>query len=182
MNMMGILAATEKAAEESSEGIAALGLDPFALLAQAITFLVLFWVIKKYALTGIVKNLEKRHNDINRGLHLTAQMDKAKAELETEVEKTLAKARKEADVIIAEARAESGKVIQAAEESANRRAEEIMRAAEGKIEREIAEARNGLKAEMAGLITEASEAILQQKLDAGADRKLIEKYLQEAVK
>jgi F-type H+-transporting ATPase subunit b len=177
MNTLGMFAAAEE-----TEGIAALGLDPIALLAQAVTFLVLFWVIKKYAVSGIVKNLEKRHNDINRGLHLTAEMDKAKTELDAQVEKALAKARKEADGIVAEAKTESGKIVQAAEEAANRRADEILRATEGKIEREISEARAGLKAEMAGLITEATEAILQEKLDANTDRQLVEKYLKEAVK
>jgi F-type H+-transporting ATPase subunit b len=179
--MLSILAASE-AAEETSEGIGALGLDPIAILAQAATFLLLLWVVKKYALDGIVKNLDKRHNDIDRGLHLTAEMDKQKAELEFTVEKALASARKDADLIIAEAKTESGKVIQAAEESANRRAEEIMKAAEGKIASDITSARQELKGEMASLITEATEAILNQKLDAKEDRKLVEDYLKEAMK
>ena len=177
MNMLGILAAGEEL-----EGIAALGLDPIAIGAQLVTFLVLFFIVKKYALTGIIKNLEKRHNDINRGLHLTAELDKQKEELNEVVEKALAKARSEADGIIAEARTESGKIVQNAEESANRRAEDIIRVAEGKIERDIAEARAGLKNEMAHLITEATEAILNEKLDAGSDRKLVENYLKEAMK
>lgn len=165
-----------------SEGIAALGLDPFAILAQTFTFLVLFWVIKKYALDKIVANLDKRHNDIDRGLHLTAELDKEKAELDERVEKVLKSARKDADAIIAEAHTESGKIVQAAEGTATRKAEEILRAAEGKIEQDIANARDGLKAEMAGLITEATEAILNQKLDSNADRKLVEKYLEESLK
>lgn len=176
---------TSEAAGEhggESEGIAALGLDPFAIGAQLLTFLVLFWAVKKYALDGIVKNLEKRHNDINRGLHLTAEMDKQKAELEQTVEKELKKARKEADLIIAEAHSETGKMIAEAEDKANRRADEIIRAAEGKIERDITEAREGLKKEMAGLITEATEAILGQKLDEKGDRNLVENYLKEAMK
>jgi len=57
-------------------------------------------------------------------------------------------------------------MIADAEAAATRKADEILRAAEGKIERDIADARAGLKAEMAGLITEATEAILNQKLDA----------------
>ena len=139
-------------------------------------------MVKKFALDGIVANLDKREKDINRGLHLTAEMDKQKAELDARVETVLKAARKDADGIVAEANAESGKVIQAAEEKANARADEIMRAAEGKIEREIVEARAGLKAEMAGLITEATEAVLNQKLDAKEDRKLVEDYLKEAMK
>ena len=181
MNMLGILAATE-AAEESSEGIGALGLSLPAIIASAITFLVLFLIVKKYALSGIVANLEKRENDINRGLHLTAEMDKKAAELEETVEKTLKQARSDADAIIAEAHTETGKMIQEAEEKASRKADEIILSAEGKIERDIAEARDGLKSEMAGLITEATEAILQQKLDSASDRQLVEKYLKETLK
>ena len=181
MNMLGIMAAAESGAE-SSEGIGALGLSLPAIIASAITFLVLFLIVKKYALSGIVANLEKRENDINRGLHLTAEMDKKAAELEATVEKTLKQARIDADAIIAEAHTETGRMIQEAEEKANRKAEDIMRAAEGKIEREIAEARAGLKSEMAGLVTDATEAILGQKLDETSDRKLVENYLKEAMK
>lgn len=169
-------------AVEESEGIAALGLSPTAIGAQLLTFFVLFFVIKKFALEGIVKNLQKRHDDINRGLHLTSELDKQKAELDERVEAALKAARKEADLIIADAQSETGKMIQAAEEKANLKADEIIRAAEGKIERDIVEARTGLKKEMASLITEATEAILGAKLDANADRKLVEDYLKEAMK
>lgn len=179
--MLGIMAAAE-AAEETSEGIGALGLSLPAIIASAITFLVLFLVVKKYALSGIVANLEKRENDINRGLHLTAEMDKKAAELEATVEKTLKAARADADAILSEAKTETGKMIQEAEERANHKADEILRAAEGKIENDIATARAGLKTEMAGLITEATEAILNQKLDEKSDRKLVEDYLKEAIK
>jgi F-type H+-transporting ATPase subunit b len=173
---------TEESHGEESEGIAALGIDPIAIGAQLITFVVLFVIVKKFALEGIVKNLQKRHDDINRGLHLTAELDKQKAELDVRVEDALRAARKEADQIIAEAHAETNKMIQSAEEKANLKAEEIMRSAEGKIERDIADARNGLKKEMAGLITEATEAILNQKLDTNTDRKLVEEYLKGAMK
>jgi F-type H+-transporting ATPase subunit b len=181
MNMPLLFAATEGAekAAESSEGLAALDINPAALGAQLITFLVLFYVVKKYALKGIVANLEKRHNDINRGLHLTAELDKQKAELDEAVDKALAKARKDADQIIAEAHNESGKIIQAAEESANRKAEEIIRIAEGKIEQDIAQARSGLKAEMAELVVAATESILDEKLDAKKDASLIDRMMKK---
>jgi len=170
------------AAGESSEGIGALGISLQSIGASAITFLLLFWVVRKFALESIVANLQKREEDINRGLHLSAEMDKQKAELDERIESALAGARKDADAIVAEAHTESGSIIKSAEESAQARAEEIIRAAEGKIEREIAEARVGLKGEMAELITEATESILNQKLDAAADRKLVESYLKEAMK
>ena len=167
---------------EESQGIAALGLDPLAIGAQLFTFLLLFWIVKKFALSGIVKNLQKRHDDIDRGLHLTAELDKQKAELDERVEQILKVARKDADLIIAEAHTESRKVIQTAEESAQRKADDILKSAESKIERDIVNARQELKSEMASLITEATEAILNQKLDSTNDRKLVENYLREAMK
>jgi len=179
MILTGIMAV---AGEGGSEGIGALGIDPFQLLIQALTFLLLLWIVKKYALESVVKKLDQRHSDIDRGLHLTAELDKQKAELDERVEKILRKGRKDADAVIAEAKTESGSIVRAAEESANRKAEDIMRAAEGKIEREISEARIGLKKEMAGLVTEATEAILNEKLNVKSDRKLVENYLKEAMK
>lgn len=168
--------------EEESQGIAALGIDPFAIGAQALTFLVLFFIIKKYALSAIVSNLETRRKDINRGLRLTAEMDKQKAELDERVDAALKEARKDADAIIAEANTESGRIIRQAEESASRKADDMLMAAEGKIEREIAEARKGLRIEMAALVSEATEAILRTKLTVESDRKLVEDYVNEALK
>ena len=182
MNTFYTIVAAAKAAEEEAEGIAALGLDPIAIGAQLVTFLLLFWIVRKFALQGIVNNLQKRHDDINRGLHLTAELDKQKAELDKRVEDMLRAARKDADKVIAEAQTESSKISQAAEVTAGKKAEEIIKVAEGKIERDIAEARKGLRTEMAGLVTEATEAILGQKLDATSDRKLVEEYLKGAMK
>jgi F-type H+-transporting ATPase subunit b len=182
MNTFYTIVAAAKAAEEEAEGIAALGLDPIAIGAQLVTFLLLFWVIKKFALQGIVNNLQKRHDDINRGLHLTAELDKQKAELDERVEELLRAARKDANKVIVEAQTESSKIIQAAEQTAGKKAEEIIASAEAKIERDIAEARKGLRTEMAGLVTEATETILGQKLDATSDRKLVEDYLKGAMK
>jgi len=179
MNALYTIAA---AAEEGSEGIGQLGLSLPSIASSAITFLVLFYIVKKFALDSIVENLKKREDDINRGLHLSAEMDKQKADFDEKVEKMLQTARKDADVITAEAQKESGKIILEAEAAAARKADEIIRAAEGKIEREIAEARNGLKAEMADLIIDATQTILQEKIDEKSDRKLVEKYLTEAMK
>lgn len=177
---MSFLVRNFSAAE--TEGIASLGLSFPALIAQAITFLTLFFIIKKFAMPKIVKTLEERRNTINRGLHLTAEMDKLKTELDNKVEQTLQKARTSADKIIAEANTESGRIIRSAEEAAGRRTEAILKDAQGKIEREIAEAKQNLKVEMANLLAESTGAILRQKIDSKEDRKLIETYLKEVMK
>lgn len=169
-------------ATEETGGIGALGLDPLAIGAQALTFLVLFFVIKKFALAKIVSMLEERRKTIDRGLHLTAEMDKLKAELDARVDQTLREARSSADAILNEARLESGNVIRAAEETASRKADAILEEASGKIAREIEAARTGLKNEVASMVVEVSAAVLREKVTDTKDRQLVEKYVHEALK
>jgi len=89
------------AAEEEAGGISALGLDPLAILAQAITFLLLFWILKKFALTKIVDTLEKRRKTIDEGVELGLKMAEEQEKLNAKIEEKLAQARVEADKIIA---------------------------------------------------------------------------------
>lgn len=170
------------ASAEETKGIGALGLDPLAILAQAFTFLVLFVVIKKFALTKIVKTLEERRKTIDRGLHLTSELDQMKEDLDARVEKALQQARQQADVILTEAKVESGEIIKAGEEAATRKADAILVTAEGKIARDIEAARDGLRNEVAGLVVEVSEAVLREKVTNSRDRELVETYVKEALK
>lgn len=171
--------AASAGAEE--EGIAALGIDPLAILIQAITFLVLFFLIQKLALNKIVATLEERRKTINRGLHLTGEMDAMKADLDARVEKALKKARTDADVILHEARLESSELIKAAEEAAGRKADAILKDASAKIDRDIAAAKKDLKNEVVGLVAEVTGAVLREKVTSSEDRKLTEKYLKEVL-
>ena len=168
-------------ASAEDEGIAALGIDPLAILIQAATFLVLFFLIQKLALKKIVTSLEERRKTINRGLHLTSEMDTLKADLDARVEKALKKARKDADVILQEARTESNEIIKAAEMSAGRKADALLRDASAKIDRDITQAKKDLKNEVVGLVTEVTGAVLREKVTASEDRKLTEKYLKEVL-
>jgi F-type H+-transporting ATPase subunit b len=168
-------AATESSGE--SEGIAALGIDPFAILAQAATFLLLFWVIKKFALDKIVTTLEKRRQTIDDGVRLGRQMEAEKERLDEKVEQALKQARNEADQIIAESREEAGAVIKQAEVTASAKVDTMLVEAHHKIEEDIDAARKGLEQEMRVLVAEATEAIIQEKLDAKKDASLLDRAL-----
>ena len=166
---------------EEAGGISALGIDPIAIAIQATTFFLLFFFIQKFALKKIVHALEERRKTINRGLHLTAEMDKLKTELDNRVESALKEARVEADKIITEARVESGEMLKAAEESASRKTDAMLKDAEGKIERDIMTAKKDLKNEVVSLVSEVTSHILRDKVTSAEDRKLTEKYLKEVL-
>ncbi len=161
-------------AEEVS-GIGALGIDPLAILAQAATFLILFFVIKKFALDGIIKTLEKRRKTIDDGVRLGREMEAEKEQLDEKIDEALRKARVESDAIIAGGQKEAGEIIKAAEEAATRKADAILTDAHGKIEDDIEAARKGLEQEMRALVAEATEVIIEEKLDAKKDESLIKR-------
>jgi F-type H+-transporting ATPase subunit b len=165
------------AAVEEPEGIAALGLDPLAILAQAVTFLVAFWIIKRFALEKIVKTLEDRRKTIDKGVLLGREMEAEKAKLDERVAEALKKARLEADKIIQQANQEGGQLIKAAEEKAAKKMETMVADAHAKIEDDLSRARKDLEAEMLALVADATEAIIDEKLDTQKDNALIARAL-----
>lgn len=167
-------------AGEEATGIAALGIDPLAILAQAGTFLVLFLVLKKFALKGIVESLEKRRKTIDDGVRLGLEMEAEKAKLDEQVDKVLHKARDEADKIIAQAHEESGVIIKNAEDKAAEKVDGMIADGRNKIEAEVVNARKTLQQETLQLVANATEVIINEKLNASKDAKLIEKALEEA--
>lgn len=164
-------------AEEEAAGIAALGIDPWAILAQAVTFLVLFWVIKKFALQKIVDALEERRQTIDKGVRLGYEMAEERAKLEEKVDAELRKTRGEADRIIAEAHKEAGEVLRQAQDTAAAKVDDMLADARAKIEEDMQRARKDLEKDMLNLVAEATEVIIQEKLDAKKDESLIARAL-----
>ncbi|MEO8785055.1 MAG: F0F1 ATP synthase subunit B [Candidatus Saccharimonadales bacterium] len=160
-------------------GIAALGLDPWGFLAQAVTFLVLLLGIKKFALGKIVAILEERRKTIDKGVRLGIEMQKEKTELDDKVEALLHKARLQADVLIAQGQEEARGIIHEAEEVALRKAETLLEESQNQLAEDIKRAKRELKTEMVELVGEATGILLRQKVDASKDSKLIESLLGE---
>jgi F-type H+-transporting ATPase subunit b len=181
LTLIHLFAATGHAAEENPAGIAALGIDPLAILAQAGTFLLLFWVVKKFALEKIVKSLEERRQTIDEGVTLGYEMAEERARLEEKVEAELRKTRDKADLIVAEAHKEAGEVVKAAEASAAAKVDDMLADARSRIEDDMKRAKQELQKDILGFVADATEAIIGEKLDAKKDDALIKRAL-KAVK
>ena len=169
---------TIMAAAAEPQGIAALGIDPLAILAQAVTFLVFFWVIKKFALSKIINTLETRRKTIDKGVLLGLEMEKEKTALDEKVEKLLHQARLDSDKIIAQGQTEAGEILKAAEEAAQRKADALLADAHKRIGEDVERAKHDMKKEMVTLVGQATAAIIREKVDAKKDAQLIEKMLE----
>lgn len=161
----------------SASGIGALGINGQAFLIQLITFLLVFWVLRRYAFKPILRLLNERHKLIEGGVVLGEEMKKQKSELDKQVSSELHKARAEADGIIAAAKQQSRGIISQSEESAQAKAKNIIDEAHETIKLETQRTRKRLEKDLVGLVSEVTEAIISEKLDPKKDAVLIDKAL-----
>jgi F-type H+-transporting ATPase subunit b len=172
--IFALFAATEHA--EAAEGLP-LGLSLSAFIIQLITFIFVFIVLKKFAFKPIVKLLEKRRQTIEDGITLGEKMEQEKAKLEETTNLVIRDARLEADKIIGIAHKESREIIRAAEHDAKGRVESIMKEANVKIEEDTERARRVLEKDLVGLVSEATEAVVNEKVTSQKDTDIVKEAL-----
>ena len=163
-----------------SELFSKLGIDWRLLAAQLINFLILLFVLRRFAYKPILKLLDERRQKIADGL---ANAQKAKSNLE--------EAEKERQEIIATAKKGAAEIISLAEAAAQKNREETLKEAKTGVEKIVAEARKQIesekskmigeiKSEISGLVMLAAEKTASIKLDDKKDKELIEKIIKES--
>jgi F-type H+-transporting ATPase subunit b len=172
-----LFAAEDAHAAESASGLGALGINPAAFLIQLGTFVIVFFLLKKFAFAPIVRLLEERRKTIEDGVKMGQRMAKEREKLDEEVAAAMRDARHEADKIIATGHKEAREVIREAEKAAHTRAEHILADAEARIHEDTATAKRKLEKDIVGLVSEATEAIVGEKVDAKKDAEIIDKAL-----
>ncbi len=163
--------------EETAGGVAALGIDLKSFLLQLATFLLVFFVLKKYAFAPILKALEDRRLTIEEGLKTAKELEEQSEKAAVEHEKMLARSRAEADKVIVQAKTEAAVLVKAAEEKAAARGEQLVKEARVHIEEDVKAAKRALKQETIDLVIGATQSIIEEKLDVRRDHRLIEKAL-----
>ena len=164
------------AASETAEG-GILGFSLEAFVIQLVTFVLVFLLLKRFAFKPIVAMLEKRRKTIEDGVLLGEKMEKRQKHLEAEAEGVIREARHEADRIIANAHKESREVLRKAEKSAKDKTDAMLKDAHEQINEDTDRARRSLEKDIVGLVSEATEAVVHEKVDAKKDAELIDNAL-----
>jgi F-type H+-transporting ATPase subunit b len=172
-----LLFATESAEPAEQTVTATFGISWQALLFQAITFLIVVWILKKFVVGKIYNVIDAREKAINDGLNKASQAKKELEKAQVEIDGILKDARMQADSIVATAKKESAELIKASEEKAAKRAEGIVADAQARLSVDIENAKKELKYEMGKIISSVTESILQEKLSSDKDQELISKEL-----
>jgi len=168
------------ATEEATGGILGLSLQAFVI--QIVTFILVFLLLKKFAFDRIVKMLDKRYIIVEKGVRHGLEMERERAKLEKETAKIVREARHSADDIIGDAQKEAREKIRDAEKSAHKKTDVMLADAEVRINEELDQARRKLEKEIVGLVSEVTEAVVEEKIDAKKDADLIDKAIKKGRK
>lgn len=145
------------------------GVDTPLLIAQAINFVIVAFVIWQFALKKILLTIDEREKKIADSLK---NAEKIKLELEAtekQQNETLQEASLEAKKTVATAQEQAKSYIEAQKEEARKQAEEIVEKARSAMELERQRVLNDAREEIASLVILTTSKVLQREL--GDDEK-----------
>lgn len=134
------------------------------IIWMTISFLVLLFLLGKFAFPMILKSLKEREDSIAEALNSAAKAKEEMAALIADNEKLLMQARAERDLMMKEARDTKDAIIAEAKNKAQAEGNRIMTAARESINNEKNAAIAELKNQVASMSIEIAEKILRQEL------------------
>lgn len=143
-----------------------------------IGFLILLFILGKFAWKPILKSLKEREANIAEAISYAERVKLQMAELKNENEALLAKAREERAVMIKEAKETADKMIADAKEKAKSEYDRIVSDAQLAINQQKNAAIIEVKNQIGSLVIEVSEKILRKELSNKTEQ---EKYISQLV-
>ena len=153
---------------ESTGGLNALGINLKIFLAQLVNFLVVLWVLRKWAYTPIVKILEGRSEKIAKSMEDAEKIEKRLLDLENERETVLKKARDQAVKMAEETKTEI-----------DHRREEMIKKAKGDVAGIVVSGKKQLQLEKELMLKETKKEMIEISLMV--TKKILAKILAEEV-
>jgi F-type H+-transporting ATPase subunit b len=149
------------------------------MLAQLVIFLILMFLVSKFALRPMLGTMKQRQDYIEQQI-ATAEQNRLDAEkLVAEQKEALNQARQEAKEIVERAKAqkerEAEEIIKRAQEQADR----MLKEATIEIQREKEKAIAGLRDEVGALTVQLASKMLEKELDEKGQSQLVDRYLEQ---
>jgi F-type H+-transporting ATPase subunit b len=149
------------------------------LFAELLAFLLMLFILAKYAYPPIIRAAENRQKQIEEGLRAAEEAEKRLRAVQTEVETTMAEARTQAREVIARAHQEAVAEAEEVRVRGRREAEGQVARAREEISAERDRALQEVRAQLSELVVDAAGRVLGQAIDARAHQRLIEEALAE---
>jgi F-type H+-transporting ATPase subunit b len=155
-----------------------LGLIVWTFLA----FLIVFYILKKFAWKPILQSLKDRETNIANSLATAEKVKLEMTQLKSDNEALLIKAREERAAMIKDAKDIADKMVGDAKEKAKNEYDRILSDAQSAIQQQKMAAITDLKNQVGNLVIEVSEKILRRELNNKTEQEKYIKELAEEVK
>lgn len=150
------------------------GVSPILLAAQIVNFLILLFLLKKFAYKPLLEMLQKRRDIIAQSLKNAQEIEQRLASVEEERSKQLKMAAEEAKQIISEATKAAGELM---EESRARTEQEILKLQAKNselMERQKEQLQKEIRAELADLVVLGLEKVAKKTLTEREQKEMVE--------
>lgn len=145
-----------------------------------VSFLILFFILWKFAWPYIIKGIDGRADLIDKGVEYAQNAKEQLDNAQEEARKEIAKARHEQAGIIAEANKMKTHIIEQARDEAKAEAQKVMDAAKVSIEQSRREAEKNLRDQVSQVALDiASRVTRDQMKDNQAQKRLVNSILDE---
>ncbi|MDB5224186.1 MAG: synthase subcomplex subunit, partial [Chitinophagaceae bacterium] len=141
-----------------------------------LAFLIVFFILKKYAWKPILNSMNQREKGIADSLATAESIKLEMSQMKSENEALLVKAREERAQMLKEAKETKDKIINEAKEQAKVETNKIIADAQSVINQQKMAALTDLKNQVGTLVVEVSEKILRRELSNKQEQ---EKYIKE---
>ena len=153
------------------------GINLWAFIAQLGSFLIVLWILAKFAFPTIQKTLEQRRAVIQEGIENADRAKRDLAEANERAEQILRDARVQAQETIAQAAKMAEKEAARIQEEAQARAAQIEEQQVARIQQEAARARAEISRLVVNLSINAASKVISKSVDTNDNRRMVEEFV-----
>lgn len=159
-----------------------MSVSPGLLIWSIINFLIILFILGKFAFPAMKKSLSDREDNIRRNIDEANALNEKAQILLNESQNKLDNAQKEVSEILSKAKLRADESIQNAIDEAEKSKVQILNDANKEIERKKNDAIAELRTEVADLVVNATEKILESKLDKEEHLKFAKEQIEKLPK
>ena len=149
------------------------------LLGQAISFVIFVWLCMKYVWPPLLALLDERRDEIAKSLSLSANAEKELQIAKANGQQLIDEAKHNASQLVEQGNQRKAQIIAEAQAVAELEKERIVAQGLGDIELERNQMKNDLKDEMASLVIECAQKLIDKNLDTSTNREFVDKLIRE---
>lgn len=145
------------------------------LIGQTIAFAIFVLFCMKYVWPPISHVMQERKKKIAEGLDAAGRAERELKEVQQQVEQIIREGKEQATDILDKANKTASSIIDESKTQARTEGEKLIANARSEIELEINRARDQLRSQVADLVVQGAEKVLESSIDAKAHSDLVDK-------